>query len=111
MVYQVLHLFPKVGYPPIGGTPPARSDGGMVPEVGYSLARSDVGYPRWGTPQSGLMGGTQGRVTPQQGNTPCPGLMGWVPKVEFHLARADRGYLRWGTPSRGTPQPGLMGGT
>ena len=49
--YQVLHLFPEVGYPPSRGTPLARSDWG-VPEVGYPLARSDGGDPRWGTPSA-----------------------------------------------------------
>ena len=40
-----------------------------------------------------------------------------VPKVGYPWAgvplpaRSDRGYLRWGTPHRGTPQPGLTGGT
>ena len=63
--YQVLHLLPKVGSPPLrqGYThPPARSDSGGYPRWGNPptrgtppqhrspSARSDGGYPRWGTP-------------------------------------------------------------
>ena len=57
----------RINYYSVGYPPPARSDGG---------------YPRWGTP-----------------------LPGYPP------ARSDGGYPRWGTPHQGTPQPGPMGGT
>ena len=60
--YQVLHLLPEVGYPPPGGTTLAKSPQG--------------GYPRWGTPQPGLMGGIQGGGTPSQVGYP-PAGPGW----------------------------------
>ena len=70
--YQVLHLFPEVGYPPPAGVPlpgQVRPGGGGIPEVGYPPARSDerrvvpeVWYPSaGGPPRSGPTGGgTQG---------------------------------------------------
>ena len=84
----------------MGGTP-ARSNRECT------LASSNGGYPRWGTPsRDGVpparfdRGVTQGGVPTQQGwGTPWPGLM-------------EREYTRWHTPSQQgwcTPQPGLMG--
>ena len=74
--YQVLHLLPEDGYPPPSGTPTARSDGG---------------YPTFGTPQLG---------------TPWSGTPHQVPL----------GQVRWGVPNLGyprqvSPQPGLTGGS
>ena len=66
--YQVLHLFPEVGYPSGRGIPPARSDGGGggVREVGYPPS---MGYP----PVRSDQGGTQGGVLPRQGVPPQAG--------------------------------------
>ena len=48
------------------------TQGGVPPLVGVPLARSDGGYPIWGTPHQGTPparsnGGTQGGVPPSQG--------------------------------------------
>ena len=73
---------PQQGYPPLPqlGYPPGQvrwggTQGVVAPLAGVPPARSDGGYPRWGTPWPGVMGGIQGGVTPGRG-TPWPGLMG-----------------------------------
>ena len=89
--YQVLHLLPEVGYPPAGVPRLARSDGGGGKGSGYlsnpltsgtPLAKSDGGYPRWGTPCWGTpsqvwLGGYPRWSTPPPPHwiwlgTPCP---------------------------------------
>ena len=88
--YQVLL---EMGYPPPqpgltgggggtrGGVPPSQvwqEKGGTI--VGYPLARSNWGgYPRWGTPQPGLMGGTRGGVPPARSDGGEGGIWGGVP--------------------------------
>ena len=68
-----------------------------VPPAGVPPARSDGEYLRWGPPWQGY---------------PLARSNGWGgPKVGYPLARSDGGYLRCVTPGRGTPQPGLAGGT
>ena len=106
----------EVGCPPLSGYPPPP-------------ARSDGGYPRWGTPLSGYPlarseGGTWGGVPPI--GVP-PGQVRWgVPKVGYPhqvpLARSHRGVPKvgyplirggtpcWGTPHQGTPLARSDGG-
>ena len=96
-VYQVLHLLPEVGTPWQGYPPPARSDWGEVPKVGYPLA---------GIPLAKSDRGTQGGY-PLAGVPPArsDGVVSWggVPP-----ARSDGGT--WGgIPPRGTPQLDLAG--
>ena len=102
--YQVLHLFPKVGYPPWPGLPggggtwggaplPVWGTPGQVWWGGTPQPGLMGGYPRWGTPKQGVPltrsdGGTQGGVPP---------LPGWGVPL-YPPARSDGGYLRWGTP-------------
>ena len=60
--YQVLHLFPEVGYPP-AGVPPWPGLTGGLPKVGYPpparVPPSQVwwggGYSRWVTPGRGYL--------------------------------------------------------
>ena len=95
--YQVLHLFPEVGYPPPrqvwwegtwGGVPPPA--GGTPCQVWWGVP--EVGYPPGrGTPCQVWWGGTRGGVPP--------------------LARSEGGYLRWEYPPGWTwlgyqPPPG-----
>ena len=75
--YQVLHLFPEVGYPP------PSQDGG--------------GYPRWGTPSRG---------TPQPGLMGVP-KVGYCPSRGYPQQGYPRAGSGWGTspagPAWGTP--------
>ena len=80
---------PKVGYPPVRVTPPARSNRGGVLEVGYPPVRVPArsGYPPVRVP-------------------PWPGLMGGLPKVgylpsEYPLPIGEPPA----GPSNGTPPP------
>ena len=58
--YQVLHLFPEVGYPP-AGVPPSRQG---VPPSQVWWGVPEVGYPLAGVPPS------RGYLPPSRGSTP-----------------------------------------
>ena len=70
--------------PPHRGTPPWPGPTGVIQggvhPVGVPSARSNQGYPKWGTP-----------------------------KLGYPPARSDRGGTRWGYPKSGYPWPGLTG--
>ena len=85
--YQVLHLFPEVGYPSWQGNPLARSDGEYL--RWGPPARFDWGYLRLGTPWQGY--------PPRWGTLQGPGLIGGVPEVEYPLTGSPwQGYpLVW----------------
>ena len=72
--YQVLHLLPKVGYPP----------------------------RQWGPPQPDPMGDTQGGIPPDRGRPPpWPDLIG-VPEVRYPLAGVPPSQVWQGVPKWGT---------
>ena len=103
----------SVGYPPPPrqGTPPRAglTGGGYprwgTPRPGLMGGVPKVRYPPWGTPWPGLMGGTRGGVPPWPGLTGVPEV-GYPPLPGYPTPARSRqdGYPRWGTPP---PRPGL----